>query len=163
MTEDIRQAVRVLARLTGMTFREAAAYYLLLRRVGLTTEQAREAVQRIGAEPDQHTRTLLYSVAKAQRQARLSPAARDRIAARIAEAAFEQGLMAAADMFGANPGGASLRRLREVHVAARAAAAEVAAERVQAELGRPPGYFYPGGPVDWTTGVPLQKGPRRDG
>ena len=32
------------------------------------------------------------------------------------------------------------------------------AAQINAELGRPPGYRYDGGPVDWNTGRPLQPG-----
>lgn len=161
MTEDVRAVVRDLARQTGMTFREAAAYYQLLRKVGLTREQACQAVTRIGAAPDQSTRALMYVVAKAQRQTPLPASARDRIAARIAQAAFEQGLEAAADVFGANPDAITVRQLRQAHVLARSAAAQAAAERAYQAMGKPPGYSYTGGPVDWTTGRPLdQEGPR---
>lgn len=160
MTEDLRAIVRNLARQTGMTFREAAAYYQLLRNVGLTSDQAREAVIRIGAAPDEPTRTLLYTVAKAQRRTQLPASARDRIAARIAEAAFEQGLSTAADVFGAQTDGITLAQLHQAHLLARRTAAQAAAERAYADMGRPADYCYSGGPVDWDTGQPLQEGPR---
>jgi hypothetical protein len=47
------------------------------------------------------------------------------------------------------------RLTRERRVAARIAEMEAAAARINAELGRPPGYEYRGGPVVWATGAPL--------
>jgi hypothetical protein len=44
---------------------------------------------------------------------------------------------------------------REQRVAARTAEMKRSADRVAAELGRPAGYRYRGGPVDWQTGMPL--------
>jgi hypothetical protein len=44
---------------------------------------------------------------------------------------------------------------REQRVAARTVEMKRCADRVAAELGRPAGYRYRGGPVDWHTAMPL--------
>lgn len=49
------------------------------------------------------------------------------------------------------------RATREQRVAQRIAEMEQHAERVSAALGRPPGWTYPGGPVDWETGAPVRR------
>jgi len=49
---------------------------------------------------------------------------------------------------------AERRRTYEGLVADRIAAYTAAAERINAKLGRPDGYRYDGGPVDWDTGLP---------
>lgn len=162
MIEDLRVAARALARTSGMTFREAATLYQLFRDVGLTSPQAHEAALRVGTPPDDHIRGLLYAIAKAQREARPTLAERGRMAARIAAAAYEQGCLDTADMLGADPTSVPVQEMRRMHLADRAAAAEAAAVRVHAELGRPPGYCYTGGPVDWASGRPLTEGRGRE-
>lgn len=47
------------------------------------------------------------------------------------------------------------RLTREMRVAARLAEMQRHAVRIAAALGRPAGYRYRGGPVDWQTGMPL--------
>lgn len=163
MSEDLRVAARELARQTGMTFREAAAHYQLLRSVGMTPEQAHKAALVIGSKLDDHTRGLLYTIAKVRRQAAPTRAERERMFARVAEAAYAQGCADTADTFGAAADALPLRRMRQAHVAARRAAAEAAARRAYEAMGKPPGYSYTGGPVDWDTGHPRKEGPRRDG
>lgn len=49
---------------------------------------------------------------------------------------------------------AAARVSHEQRVAQRIAEADQCAARVNTELGRPPGYQYRGGPVDWHTGMP---------
>jgi hypothetical protein len=163
MSEDVRVAARELARQTGMTFREASAHYQLLRSVGMTSEQAHKAVLAIGSKIDEHTRALLFTIAKVRRQAQPTRDERDRMMARIAEAAYEQGCADTADTFGASADAVPLQRLREAHVTARRSAAEAAARRAYEAMGKLPGYSYTGGPVDWDTGRPRKEGPRRDG
>lgn len=46
----------------------------------------------------------------------------------------------------------------EARVAARVAANVAYYERLNADLGRPAGYRYRGGPVDWETGMPARSG-----
>lgn len=161
MSEDLRLAARELARETGMTFREAASYYQLLRDVGMSSEQARRATLLIGSHLDDHTRGLLYTIAKVQRQASPTRAERSRMAARLVEVAYRQGCADTADTFGADIDAVPLRRLREAHVAARRDAIAAAAARVYAAMGKPPGFNYTGGPVDWDTGHPCKEGATR--
>lgn len=49
------------------------------------------------------------------------------------------------------------RKTRELRVAERIAAMELHAARIAAELGRPTGYTYAGGPVRWDTGQPARQ------
>lgn len=49
------------------------------------------------------------------------------------------------------------RRTREQQHAERMAEMDQAAELVNAQLGRPPGWTYPGGHVDWETGRPVRR------
>ncbi|MFI6759439.1 hypothetical protein ACIBF5_09900 [Micromonospora sp. NPDC050417] len=50
---------------------------------------------------------------------------------------------------------ATMRATYEAKVAVRMAEMSAAADRINHQLGRPPGYRYDGGPVDWETGAPL--------
>ncbi|MEU4570804.1 hypothetical protein [Micromonospora sp. NPDC023956] len=51
---------------------------------------------------------------------------------------------------------AFLRRTHEQRVADEIADMTARAERLHADMGRPPGYEYRGGPVDWDTGRPVR-------
>lgn len=55
----------------------------------------------------------------------------------------------------------AMRRTYEERVAERMAAYAAAAERINVKLGRPPGYVYLGGAVDWETGQPARPHLRR--
>jgi hypothetical protein len=48
------------------------------------------------------------------------------------------------------------RRTADDRYRERMAQMEANAAQVNAELGRPPGYVYRGGPVDWETGQPVR-------
>lgn len=50
------------------------------------------------------------------------------------------------------------RTTAEQRYAERMAQMAASAAQINAELGRPPGYEYHGGPVDWETGRPLGPG-----
>jgi hypothetical protein len=55
---------------------------------------------------------------------------------------------------------AERRRTYEQRVTQRRAQMEADAARSNERLGRPPGYRYDGGPVDWETGSPLRRAER---